>query len=92
MGQGKVVGGLLDEPIAINSRGDVNRARVLPQVRERKARPAVAAPTPAPAPAGERESDDTGQAKSGFDYVVKRNRMLNKISGRVRNRSTTRRA
>lgn len=89
-GKGKVTGGLLDEPIAINTRGDVNRARVLPNVRAKKERPAVAAPSPTPAPAGEeRESE---QPKSGFDYVLRRNRMMKSISGRATKRSSTRRA
>lgn len=89
-GKGKVTGGLLDEPISINSRADVNRARVLPQVRAKREAPAQkTAPAPAPSGGGD---DDTSQPKSGFDYVVKRNRMMKRISGRANGRSGVRRA
>ena len=89
-GKGKVTGGLLDEPIAINSRADVNRARVLPQVRaKRDTQKPAAAPAPAPSGGGD---DDTSQPKSGFDYVAKRNRLMKRISTRGGSRSATRRA
>jgi len=85
MGQ-KVTGGLLDEPYPIKTRGDVSRAKVLPLPRA-TARAKAAAPAPAPTPAGESE-----QPKGGFDYVVKRNRMLKPISGRARRSAGSRRA
>lgn len=84
---GKVTGGLLDEPYPIKSRGDVNRARVLPMPRAKR-EPATPKAS-APAPAGETESE---QPKGGFDYVVKRNRMMKRISGRANGRSGVRRA
>lgn len=83
---GKVTGGLLDEPYPIRSRGDVNRARVLPQVRSKRETAAPKASAPASAPA------ESEQPKGGFDYVVKRNRLMKRISARGGQRSGTRRA
>ena len=86
MGQ-KVAGGLLDEPYPIKTRGDVNRAKVLPMPRAKRETKAPAAAVPSPAPAGESELP-----QSGFDYVVKRNRMMKRISARGGRRNGTRNA
>lgn len=78
--QPKVEGGLLSHPLPIKTRGDVNRARVLPQVRETGTRPAASAPAPAAKPVMRDTSLDA--AKGGFDYVSKRRRLQREISGR----------
>jgi len=83
----KVTGGLLDEPYPIKTRGDVSRSRVLPLPRATTKAAAPKAAAPVPTPAGESE-----QPKGGFDYVVKRNRMMKSISGRARRSSGSRRA
>lgn len=82
-----VVNGQLSKPYPIRSKADVNRALVLPPPAAERpvARPAAKKPTPK-APA------DDEQPKSGFDYVVKRNRMLKRISGRAGRRARTVRA
>lgn len=85
--KGNVTGGLLDEPYQINSRADVNRARVLPMPRAKRETKAPAAAVPSPAPAGESE-----QPQGGFDYVAKRNRMMKRISARGGRRSSVRSA
>ena len=85
---GKVTGGLLDEPYPIKTRGDLNRARVLPLPRAAATR---AAPKAA---VDEAPKGDSEQPKGGFDYVVKRNRMLRGVSSRTmgRRRSSSRNA
>jgi hypothetical protein len=90
MGQKVGADGLLNEPHPINKRSDVNRAKVLPlprAKRESKSRPSPSAAPDPPAPAGENTAP-----QSGFDYVMRRNRMMKSISGRARSRSATRRA
>jgi len=86
----KVTGGLLDEPYPIRTKGDVNRALVLPRPRptsdERlERRVAPKAPAKKAAPADE-------QPKGGFDYVRKRNRMMRGVSSRARRSNGSRRA
>lgn len=100
----KVVDGKLDRPYPINSLADVSRARVLPppkmqskaaeygyqrgqKVAEdvtRKLRKDTRGKTDV--------QPDDERPKGGFDYVVRRNRMLKGISGRTRPRSQSRRA
>jgi len=67
--------GHLSEPYPIKTRGDVNRARVLP-------------PPLSTAPPSRKEEQrapvqrDLSQPKGGFDYVRKRNAVLREVSGR----------
>jgi len=87
MGQGKVTGGLLDEPYPIKTRGDVNRARVLPMPRAKSERAAPPKAAVDEAPKGESE-----QPKGGFDYIAKRNKMMRGVRTSARRRSSTRNA
>ena len=73
----KVVGGKLDRPYPIKSRGDVNRAKVLPPPRM-DTTPAPAAPSATPPTPSRDKSLDRPQG--GFDYVVKRNNLMKGIS------------
>jgi len=96
--KGNVTGGLLDEPYEIKTRGDVNRARVLPLPRglnsgvanaQRKGQDLgmdVARKQRKAAPA------ESEQPQGGFDYVRRRNEMMKKISTRGGRRSSVRRA
>lgn len=71
--------GLLDRPYPIKSRGDVNRARVLPSPR------AETAPAKAVTPiASKTVSRDTSldRPAGAFDQVMKRRRLQREISGR----------
>ena len=73
----KVVGGKLDRPYPIKTRGDVQRARVLPPPRmSTPASQPTRTATPAPAPVSRSE-----QPKSAVDYVRKRNALSREISG-----------
>jgi hypothetical protein len=75
----KVVGGRLTKPYPIRTKGDVNRARVLPPpIDERPAAKKAAPKAAAPA------APDKEQGNSAFDYVVKRNRMLKGVRGPAR--------
>jgi len=83
-----VTGGLLDEPYPIRTKGDVNRARVLPMPRG-SVRPAAKKAAPAAAPAPPAESE---QPQGGFDSIRQRNRILKRITTRRGRRNGTRRA
>ena len=73
-----VSNGRLSKPYPIRTRGDVNRARVLPPPVDE--RPAAKKAAPAPAAADE-------QPKGAFDYVVKRNRMMKQMGVRTKART-----
>jgi len=77
----KVTGGLLDKPYPIKTRGDVNRARVLPQVRASggDTKPALER-MPKATPALERKQESE-RPMGGFDYVMKRRRLQREIQG-----------
>jgi len=79
-----------DEPYPIRTKGDVNRARVLPPsragMRALPARPAAKKAVPAAPPA------ESEQPQGGFDSIRQRNRILKRITTRSSRRNGTRRA
>lgn len=77
--------GNLTAPYPIRTRGDVNRARVLPPPEPETSAPVKAAPTAAPKPVDE-------QPKGAFDYVRKRNQMMKGVSFTGRRAVNSRRA
>lgn len=83
-----VVGGLLSKPYPIKTRGDISRARVLPQPRSEEK-----APTTPVAPATTKAPAEDSQPRGAFDYVKRRNQLMKGVSVRGRrSMSGTRRA
>lgn len=78
--------GLLDKPHPIRTRGDVNRARVLPNVdpsaagMSRPEQPHLRLPAKDDEMAARKPVSE--RPVSGFDYVKKRNTLMRDISGR----------
>lgn len=82
----RVEGGLLTKPYPIKTRGDLNRARVLPPPRPEAKAPVVTTPAPSTSVQGK----TLEQPRSGFDYVQKRNQLIKPISTRSSRRRLSR--